>query len=535
MDLETTPISELSTRQLKFLAKHNLDDDQIQIALAIDKEARRQGINPEFVWPMVLQESRFRQDARSDKDAFGVMQLTEDTAKGKNVDRNDLKQNIYGGISLLKELIQNEKIGNDPHKVLAGYNASTKARNAFYASGDYNDLPTETLRHMHKVANNYDEDPSVPLPQVNWEPPKTDAVPPAPPMPAASAASDTGTVQPLTNNVPLPVQQLASGVIPVAVATHAVAPYAAKYLGAEKAIEGAIEHSGLGRQTTVDASGKIVPVQTHVEDVAPSSPWTPPNKSNAAGPSGLANEVSQQTNAALRASNQRTQYNALNNAGYLPDQEFSNLAGKMGSIGATDTGIAVPESIAESQRASKAQQNQRAVQVANSAGAQWKSIQEAQLAAKLGTPEQKAEALSWLGRMMNKVKGYTSEIPAAARRVPQALFTAGATFPLAWNEYKEGNPKAAAAIAATGAGLSGLALKMPKTSGALAAGLSGLYDITHPQEAAAAMRMSDVVDPTVAMYMTGSELNEPAIPELQGRRRGAEAGRGFVNPPLANP
>jgi hypothetical protein len=534
MDLETTPLSELSTKQLQFLKRHKLDDDQIQIALAIDKESRRQGINPEFVWPMVLQESRFRQDAKSDKGAVGVMQLMDDTANGLRVDSSDLQQNIYGGISLLKELMQNPKIGNDPNKVLAGYNSSTETRNKFYASGDYNDLKTETLLHMKKVADHYDEDKSVPLPTVNYEPPKEDAVPPAPPMPPASTASGTGTVQPLTNNVPLPVQQIVAGAAPVIAATHAVSPYVVKYLGAEQAIEGALENSGLGKTgaTTVDASGKVVPAQTHVEDAAPSSPYTPP-KTEPVKPSGRANETAHNVNSALLAANKRTQYDALIKAGLRPDQAFAQLAGKIGAVGSTDAGIVVPEAEASAIREANARKNERALQVAKSAGAQYQSIEAAKLAAKIGTPQEKAEALSWLGKAMGKVKSFTGNIPNVVKNVPQALFTAGATVPLAWNEYKEGNPKAAAAIAATGAGLSGLALKMPKTSGAISAGLSGLYSITHPQEAAAAMRMSDVVDPTVSMFMTGSEMYEPAIPELQQQQRRAGAGRGFVNLPHA--
>jgi hypothetical protein len=80
-----------------------------------------------------------------------------------------------------------------------------------------------------------------------------------------------------------------------------------------------------------------------------------------------------------------------------------------------------------------------------------------------------------------------------------------------------------------------LANKFPKafgkatTAGAL---LGAGYAAAHPAETAKQMRMSDVVDPTVAMYMTGPEMYEPAIPELQDERRRAGAGRGFINPPL---
>jgi len=155
MELNASSLSDLSDNQIKFLHKHKLVGDQLQIALAVDAEARRQGVNPEFVWPMVYQESKFQQDASSPKGAIGVMQLMPDTAKGLKVDAADVAQNISGGVALLKELMSNPKIGNDPYKVLAGYNASTETRNKFYESGDLADLPDETIKHMYQVGKHY--------------------------------------------------------------------------------------------------------------------------------------------------------------------------------------------------------------------------------------------------------------------------------------------------------------------------------------------------------------------------------------------
>lgn len=166
MELKTSSLSDLSDNQIKFLVNKKLSEDQLQIALAVDAEARRQGVNPEFVWPMVYQESKFQQDATSPKGAIGVMQLMGDTAKSLKVDPTDVAQNISGGISLLKELMQNPKIGNDPYKVLAGYNTSTETRNKFYESGDLKDLPDETITHMLQVGKHYGGE----LPKVSIEP-----------------------------------------------------------------------------------------------------------------------------------------------------------------------------------------------------------------------------------------------------------------------------------------------------------------------------------------------------------------------------
>lgn len=132
-----------------------LSDEQLDIALKVANEAKRQGLNPDFVLPMVMQESGFNTNLTSKKGAYGVMQLMPDTAKGLNVDPRDVDQNIRGGVSLLKELISNPKIGIDPYKVLAAYNTSTETRNKFLESGDLSLLPDETINHMIKVSDIY--------------------------------------------------------------------------------------------------------------------------------------------------------------------------------------------------------------------------------------------------------------------------------------------------------------------------------------------------------------------------------------------
>jgi hypothetical protein len=81
------------------------------------------------------------------------MQLMPATAKGLKVDSSNIDENIDGGMRLLKELSGNPKIGNDPYKVLAGYNASPTT--LFLTSGDLKDLPDETINHMAKVSSFY--------------------------------------------------------------------------------------------------------------------------------------------------------------------------------------------------------------------------------------------------------------------------------------------------------------------------------------------------------------------------------------------
>lgn len=129
-----------------------LTDEQLDIADKIAKRARAKGLNPDFVLPLVMAESGFNPKAVSKKGAIGVMQLMPDTATGLRVDPHNLDENIEGGLNLLKELVSNKKIGNDPYKVLAGYNTSTATRNKFLESGDLSVLPDETINYMDKVS-----------------------------------------------------------------------------------------------------------------------------------------------------------------------------------------------------------------------------------------------------------------------------------------------------------------------------------------------------------------------------------------------
>lgn len=130
-----------------------LSDEQLQIALKVADEAKRQGLNPDFVLPMVMVESAFNPNAVSRTGAIGVMQLMPQTAKSLDVDPTNLDQNISGGITFIKQLMSNKNIGNDPQKVLMGYNAGPNTK--FFQTGNLQDLPDETLNHILQVANAY--------------------------------------------------------------------------------------------------------------------------------------------------------------------------------------------------------------------------------------------------------------------------------------------------------------------------------------------------------------------------------------------
>lgn len=135
--------------------KGNFNEDQFNIAKKVQERAKLKELNPDFVLSLVMAESGFNPKATSKKGAIGIMQLMPDTAKSLKVDPYDMDQNIEGGLNLIKELVSNKKIGNDPYKVLAGYNTSTETRNKFLESGDLSVLPDETINYMDRVSSLY--------------------------------------------------------------------------------------------------------------------------------------------------------------------------------------------------------------------------------------------------------------------------------------------------------------------------------------------------------------------------------------------
>ena len=104
----------------------------------IASAARTNGLDPALVRAVALQESGLRREARSNKGAMGVMQLTADTAK-------DLHQNIQGGAAYLRTLIV--AFGGDVAKALAAYNAGPGAVMR------YNGVPpfAETRNYVNQI------------------------------------------------------------------------------------------------------------------------------------------------------------------------------------------------------------------------------------------------------------------------------------------------------------------------------------------------------------------------------------------------
>jgi hypothetical protein len=133
-----------------------LTPEQRELAFKIGEAAVQKGLNPDFVLPMVMQESGFDNSAVSKKGAMGVMQITPDTARlYKCDDPKDLNQNIDCGLNIIKDLVSKKNIGSDPYKVLAGYHSGEPEAATFLKTGNIDDLGPNAKQHLWDVSQRY--------------------------------------------------------------------------------------------------------------------------------------------------------------------------------------------------------------------------------------------------------------------------------------------------------------------------------------------------------------------------------------------
>lgn len=116
--------------------------------------ATEEDFYPDFVEAVAKNESHFNSIALSDKGAFGLMQLTTETAQRFKVDLCDPADNVRGGVRFLRAL--HEKYRN-PLFILAAYNAG---EGAVEESRGVPPFP-ETVRFVAQVLNDFYAWPAV--------------------------------------------------------------------------------------------------------------------------------------------------------------------------------------------------------------------------------------------------------------------------------------------------------------------------------------------------------------------------------------
>lgn len=124
----------------------SLSSDQAR-ALVL-RIATEESFYPEFVLSVAKIESHYVSTARSPKGAYGLMQLTPDTAQRFKVDLCVPADNVRGGIRYLRFLHDRYK---NPFFILAAYNAGEKAVLESRGVPPY----PETVRFIADVMNDF--------------------------------------------------------------------------------------------------------------------------------------------------------------------------------------------------------------------------------------------------------------------------------------------------------------------------------------------------------------------------------------------
>ena len=118
-----------SKRSLSMKA-HNGNQGQSKLERAIYRESARYYLDPNLVFAIVWQESRFKLDAVSSKNARGPMQLMPETAARFGVrNPHDADQAVSGGVAYLVWLL--DRFGGNVSLALAAYNSGHKAVEAY--------------------------------------------------------------------------------------------------------------------------------------------------------------------------------------------------------------------------------------------------------------------------------------------------------------------------------------------------------------------------------------------------------------------
>lgn len=108
-------------------------------------EAVRQGLDPNLAFSVVQQESNWNPTAVSPAGAYGLFQLMAPTAADLGVNRENPEENIRGGITYLKKMI--DQFGLEGG--LAAYNAGPGRYQS--VSGDFSRLPQETQKYVPSI------------------------------------------------------------------------------------------------------------------------------------------------------------------------------------------------------------------------------------------------------------------------------------------------------------------------------------------------------------------------------------------------
>jgi soluble lytic murein transglycosylase-like protein len=148
IDLEASAISHFEADELapapgvpELAGGHGGPPLQETVEALIDRLGGELGLHPALIHSIVAAESAYRPDAVSSKGAVGLMQLMPETARELQVeDRRDPAQNLRGGTSYLKQLLERYAGKKDQlARALAAYNAGPEKVDRYDGLPPYNE------------------------------------------------------------------------------------------------------------------------------------------------------------------------------------------------------------------------------------------------------------------------------------------------------------------------------------------------------------------------------------------------------------
>lgn len=118
-----------------------------QIQQMIIGEAQRQGVPPALALAVADEESGFNQNTIGGAGDTGVFQIIPSTAQLLGVDPTDLSQNIRGGVTFLRDNLN--QFGGDAQLAVEAYNAGPGSVQANLTHGT--PLPPATIAYRARV------------------------------------------------------------------------------------------------------------------------------------------------------------------------------------------------------------------------------------------------------------------------------------------------------------------------------------------------------------------------------------------------
>jgi soluble lytic murein transglycosylase-like protein len=123
----TAPVSVAEAQEVEQTAgiiPDGLTTGYAELDQKIVEAGSKYGVDPKLIYYVMRQESRFKRQALSPKNAQGLMQLIPATAERFHVNIKNPEENIDGGVAYLRWLLKH--FDGDVRLALAGYNAGER-------------------------------------------------------------------------------------------------------------------------------------------------------------------------------------------------------------------------------------------------------------------------------------------------------------------------------------------------------------------------------------------------------------------------